>query len=108
MQAAAQTLETRGRVPGAPAPALFPPAPPPRRAGTGHVRSHHGEIVQGMFYSADGTLEHGLVTLPCPLFRTTARFRPLRAGPLTVEPADRARAKVAARLTLDALGRTGW
>ncbi|HEU4559958.1 MAG TPA: hypothetical protein VFS20_19065, partial [Longimicrobium sp.] len=70
--------------------------------------AHHGEIVQGMFYSSDGTVEHGLVTLPCTLFRTSVRFRPLRSGPLTVEPGDRLRARAAARLTLDALGRTGW
>jgi uncharacterized protein involved in propanediol utilization len=95
----------RGRT--APPPALFPSAPPVR-AGSAEIRAHHGEIVQGVFHSADGTLEHGLVTLPCPLFSTRARFRPLPTGPLTVEPGDRSRAKVAARMTLDALGRTGW
>jgi uncharacterized protein involved in propanediol utilization len=92
----------------APAAALFPPADEPCRAGHGTVQAHHGEIVQGIFYSADGALEHGLVTLPCSLFATRARFRPLRSGPLTVEPGDRSRARTAARLTLDALGRTGW
>ncbi|HEU4881004.1 MAG TPA: hypothetical protein VFT45_02130 [Longimicrobium sp.] len=91
-----------------PAVALFPPADAPFRTGVGAVQAHHGEIVQGLFYSADGALEHGLVTLPCGLFGTRARFRPLRSGPLTVEPADRGRARTAARLTLDALGRTGW
>ncbi|HVG45015.1 MAG TPA: hypothetical protein VM890_09800 [Longimicrobium sp.] len=80
---------------------------PPPRAGTGEVHAHHGEVVQGVFYS-DGVLEHGLVTLPCSLYRTRARFRPVRSGPLTVEPGDRCRARAAARLTLDALGRTGW
>lgn len=93
---------------GTPAPALFPPPVPPHRVGRGRVHAHHGEIVQGVFYSSDGKVEHGLVTLPCHLFRTQARFRPLRSGPLTVEPADRSRARTAARLTLDALGRTGW
>ncbi|HST62695.1 MAG TPA: hypothetical protein VLK84_28575, partial [Longimicrobium sp.] len=78
------------------------------RAGTAETHAHHGEVVQGIFYSADGTPEHALVTLPCSLFRTRARFRPLRAGPLTVEPGDRTRARNAARLTLDALGYTGW
>ncbi|HYH80459.1 MAG TPA: hypothetical protein VEX86_11705 [Longimicrobium sp.] len=78
------------------------------RVGRGEIHAHHGEIVQGMFYSSDGTVEHGLVTLPCTLFRTGVRFRPLRSGPLTVEPGDRSRAKAAARLTLAALGRTGW
>ena len=90
------------------APAPCPPPGDACRVGRGEVHSHHGEIVQGLFYSADGELEHGLVTLPCPLFRTRARFRPLRSGPLAVEPGDRSRARTAARLTLDALGRTGW
>jgi uncharacterized protein involved in propanediol utilization len=96
----------RGRA--APARTLFPPPAESFRAGRGEVHAHHGEIVQGVFYSCDGTLEHGLVTLPCDLFSARARFRPLRGGPLTVEPGDRSRAKLAARLTLDALGRTGW
>jgi uncharacterized protein involved in propanediol utilization len=48
------------------------------------------------------------VTLPCTLYRTRVRFRPVPSGPLTVEPADRLRSRNAARLTLDALGRTGW
>jgi uncharacterized protein involved in propanediol utilization len=112
MQPAAQLFDPHaacaGRRPGAPAPALFPPPAGSCRAGHGEVRAHHGEVVQGLFYAADGQLEHGLVTLPCPLFATRARFRPLRSGPLAVEPGDRARARAAARLTLDALGRTGW
>jgi len=86
---------------------IFPPPGEGARPGTGEVHAHHGEIVQGVFY-ADGVLEHGLVTLPCSLYRTRARFRPVRSGPLTVEPGDRRRARAAARLTLDALGRTGW
>lgn len=96
------------RTRSAPAPALFPPPGQPCRAGYAETHAHHGEVVQGVFYSADGAPEHGLVTLPCSLFRTRARFRPMRAGPLTVEPGDRTRAGTAARLTLDALGRTGW
>lgn len=110
MQPAVQSLDPRGaaeRGRAAPAPALFPPGEA-CRAGHGEVYAHHGEVVQGLFYSAEGQLEHGLVTLPCRLFRTGARFRPLRSGPLTVEPGDRSRARTAARLTLDALGRTGW
>ena len=89
-------------------PALRPLVPHGFRAGCAEVRAHHGEVVQGLFYSSDGTLEHGLVTLPCPLFATRDRFRPLRSGPLTVEPGDRSRARAAARFTLEALGRSGW
>lgn len=92
----------------APSPALYPHPAEPCRTGYGAVHAHHGEVVQGMFYAPEGTVEHGLVTLPCALFGTRARFRPLRSGPLTVEPGDRGRARLAARLTLDALGRTGW
>lgn len=83
-------------------------AAPSCRPGFAETHAHHGEVVQGIFYSADGAPEHGLVTLPCSLFRTRARFRPLRSGPLMVEPGDRTRARTAARLTLDALGYTGW
>jgi uncharacterized protein involved in propanediol utilization len=111
MQAAAHSLDGRPDAPqparAASAPALFPSVPP-CRIGTARVHAHHGEVVQGLFYSSDGTLEHGLVTLPCALYGTRARFRPLRSGPLTVHPGDRARSRLAARLTLDALGRTGW
>ncbi|HEV2150060.1 MAG TPA: hypothetical protein VGR37_21870 [Longimicrobiaceae bacterium] len=105
-------FDTRGEAnrcaPAAPAPALFPAAGEAFRTGHAEVYAHHGEIVQGVFYSSDGTLEHALVTLPCTLYQARARFRPLPSGPLTVEPADRSRARTAARLTLDALGRTGW
>lgn len=82
-------------------------APVPR-IGLAEIHAHHGEIVQGVFRDCDGRLEHGLVTLPCSVYGTRVYFRPLRSGPLTVEPADRRRAQTAARLTLDALGRTGW
>jgi uncharacterized protein involved in propanediol utilization len=111
MDSAAQLLEPRAGAADrmrAAAAAVFPPPGGPCRAGFAETHAHHGEVVQGIFYSADGTPEHGLVTLPCSLFRTRARFRPLRAGPLTVEPGDRTRARMAARLTLDALGYTGW
>lgn len=78
------------------------------RIGTGQAPAHHGEVMQGIFYSADGTLDHGLVTLPCPLFGAKVRFTPVRSGPVIVEPGDRSRARTAARLTLDALGRGAW
>jgi uncharacterized protein involved in propanediol utilization len=112
MQILAPAPDTRAAPPDrarpAPAAVLFPHRATPRRAGQHAIHAHHGEIVQGMFYSADGRVEHGLVTLPCPLFGTRARFRPMRSAPLTVEPGGRAKAKTAARLTMDALGRAGW
>ena len=112
MQPAATLFDPRRSAPERPraatAPALYPAAVEPCRTGHGAVHAHHGEEMQGLFYSPEGTVEHGLVTLPCALFGTRARFRPMRSAPLTVEPADRGRARLAARLTLDALGRTGW
>jgi uncharacterized protein involved in propanediol utilization len=108
MESAAQLLDAPRGPRAAPAPAIFPPPHEAWHAGYGRTHAHHGEVVQGIFYSCDGRLEHGLVTLPCTLFGTQARFRPLPHGPLTVEPRDRPRARLAARLTLDALGRTGW
>jgi uncharacterized protein involved in propanediol utilization len=86
----------------------FFPAAPAARMGHGEVHAHHGEILQGVFYSSEGVLEQGLVTLPCALYYTRARFRPMRLGPLTVQPGERSRARNAARLALDALGKTGW
>lgn len=80
----------------------------PRRIGLGRGPAHHGEVLQGVFYSVDGSVEHGLVTMPCPLFGSSARFRPLCSGPVTVQPSDRLRARMAARLTLDALGYAAW
>lgn len=76
--------------------------------GYADVCAHHGEIMQGVFYSTDGKLEHALVTLPCGLFRARARYRPVRMGPLTIEPHDRVRALRAGRLTLESLGHAGW
>ncbi len=101
-------MEPTERPRAAAAPVPFPSPAPSSRVGRGEIHAHHGEIVQGLFPSSDGRLEHGLVTLPCSLFGTRVRFRPLRSGPLTVEPGDRSRARTAARMTLDALGRTGW
>ena len=111
MQSVATLLEVRPRHAerrSVQVPHLFPAPLRTQRAGHGQVHAHHGEILQGMFYSGDGAVDHGLVTLPCGLFHARARFRPLRGGPLTVEPGDRPRARLAARLTLDALGRRGW
>jgi uncharacterized protein involved in propanediol utilization len=86
---------------------LSPSAPAPRPAN-GESVSHHGEIMQGVFAARDGTAQHALVTLPCRLFRTRARFRPAPSEPITVEPSGRLRALTAARLTLGAIARPGW
>jgi len=109
MQTAAKRVPTfTNKTDAGEAPILMASRCRSHRIGTAEIHAHHGEIVQGVFYSSDGNLEHALVTLPCSLYRARARFRPVRSGPLTLEPAGRWRAKTAARLTLDALGRTGW
>ena len=91
-----------------PSPLMTSATPRPVRVGRADVHAHHGEILQGVFSVRQGPLEHGLVTLPCRLFLTRARFRPLPSGPLTVEPHDRFRAIAAARRALDALGLATW
>ena len=35
-------------------------------------QGHHGEILQGVFYDSAGRKRRGLVTLPCPVFKTVA------------------------------------
>lgn len=106
---AADRLFANDTVARAPLVALPPRAVPEQiRTGHGQTHAHHGEVMQGVFYSRDGTLEHGLVTLPCMLVGSRAHFRPARSGPLIVEPAARPLARRAARITLDTFGRAEW
>src|SRR6476619_2778641 len=44
--------------------------------GLGSCQAHHGEIIQGMFYDNNNQKRRALVTLPCPIFGTTAKFLP--------------------------------
>jgi len=76
--------------------------------GVGTCPAHHGEIVQGMFYADDGSNVRGLVTLPCHLFSTTAKFLPTPQPDLLVFPSKRAKRKAAraAELTLTYLGKS--
>jgi uncharacterized protein involved in propanediol utilization len=73
--------------------------------GTGRCTSHHGEILQGSFSEGDERIR-GLVTLPCPLFETSAEFHPALRSPLRIEPAadDWSKSLRAARITLRGLG----
>jgi uncharacterized protein involved in propanediol utilization len=75
------------------------------------VAGHHGEILQGVFEAADGSVRRGLVTLRCPLFTSRASFaagsdgRPAANGPrVTVRPATKRKARRAAELALAYLG----
>ncbi|GAA4614475.1 hypothetical protein GCM10023108_19360 [Saccharopolyspora hordei] len=75
--------------------------------GIGRAPGHHGELLQGVFWDTLGEPRRGLVTLPISGSGTCAEFRPdLGTAPdaLTVVPADRAKARRAAVLTLDLLG----
>jgi uncharacterized protein involved in propanediol utilization len=69
------------------------------RIGTASAPIHHGEIVQGCF-RVDGRIRRGLVTLPCPLYRSQAKFVPDSNGPVRVRPRWRVKARRAAELTL--------
>lgn len=69
------------------------------RIGTASAPVHHGEIVQGSF-RVDGRIRRGLVTLPCPLYRSQATFIPESGGEVRVLPAWREKARQAAELAI--------
>ena len=69
------------------------------RIGTASAPIHHGEIMQGSF-RVGGRIRRGLVTLPCPLYRSRATFLPIPDGPVEVRPAWRDKARRAAELAL--------
>jgi uncharacterized protein involved in propanediol utilization len=76
-----------------------------RRTGFGIAPCHHGEWLQGEFQ--DGPLSvQGLVTVPCPLFRSRATFalNP-HAATVRVHPKTHVKASKAAQLTLQWFGR---
>jgi uncharacterized protein involved in propanediol utilization len=76
-----------------------------RWTGFGVAPCHHGEWLQGEFQ--DGPLSvPGLVTVPCPLFRSRATFalNPHSAG-VRVRPKTHVKALKAAQLTFQWLGR---
>lgn len=65
---------------------------------------HHGEFMQGCFLDDESRSLPALVTVPCPLYRSRARFVPLPNRPFTVYPADRVKARRAVELFLEATG----
>jgi uncharacterized protein involved in propanediol utilization len=109
------TLEKGGRTAIRHQPALQPPGLPANhvRVGFGTGPGHHGEIVQGMFEIASGRPAHGLVTLPCPLFRSRVRFTPNGGHAITAfgltraEGSPYAKAIAAAELTCRSIGIAG-
>lgn len=70
------------------------------RIGTASAPIHHGEIIQGSF-RVGNRIRRGLVTLPCPLYRSHATFLPMPGGPVQVRPTWREKARRAAELALD-------
>lgn len=89
---------------------LAPPAPRALtvcRTGFGHAPAHHGEILQGVFEDAGGTLRRGLVTMPMPGHGSHARFTPHDRPGITVEPAGMTKSVRAAELALHHVFPTG-
>jgi uncharacterized protein involved in propanediol utilization len=71
--------------------------------GVGSCQSHHGELLQGRFSDKTGDTRPALVTLPCPLFTSTAIFRLTPAGPVEASSTHRKAAR-SAELVLSHLG----
>jgi uncharacterized protein involved in propanediol utilization len=67
--------------------------------GKAYAPIHHGEIMQGSF-RVDGRIRRGLVTLPCPLYRSQATFTPEPGRTVRVRPQWRGKARLAAELAL--------
>lgn len=72
--------------------------------GKAHAISHHGELLQGMFFGSDGELYRGLVTVPCPLFDTKATFFITKNTNVRIVPEYKAKALNAVKFTLSYLG----
>jgi uncharacterized protein involved in propanediol utilization len=81
--------------------------PGPGRTGIGTCEGHHGELLQGRFPDAGNRARQALVTLPCPLFGSTATFHAEPHGPLLASAAN-VKAAAGARLALRHLGMDGW
>jgi uncharacterized protein involved in propanediol utilization len=75
----------------------------PLRVGKACAPAHHGEVVQGAF-RVGGRVVRGLVTLPCPLYRSRARFIPDLSRQVRVWPIWRAKAQRAAELVMLEIG----
>src|SRR3546814_2591684 len=72
--------------------------------GVGRSMAHHGELLQGVFESHDGSLHRGLITLPLAAQQSTVTFWPREESGIRTRPANRRKAARAAVLTLEYLG----
>jgi uncharacterized protein involved in propanediol utilization len=77
------------------------------RTGIGSCRAHHGELFQGQVADERGRLRRCLMTLPCENFRSTVSFIPDPGCPVTVQPANKEKARRTVELVLAAVGRMG-
>ena len=76
-------------------------------SGSGCAGYHHGEILQGLWCSADAPYDEStqcLVTLPICAIASRAHFTVTDAHRIEVTPPSKTKAGRAARLTMDALG----
>lgn len=78
------------------------------RIGYGSAIGHYGEVLQGVFVGTDGHTHRGLVTLPCELFVSSAKFTPASSITTVVEPASKIKSRRAAEVTLEKFGLTDW
>lgn len=75
------------------------------KTGNGLALAHHGELLQGVFEETDGRLKRVLVSIPCGIFKSEARFIPNDSDVVEVEPAWKVKSCRAVALTLSSLGR---
>ncbi len=74
-------------------------------SSSGHAMAHHGEIFQGVVRTPAGRLRRALCSLPCSGLGSEAVFRIDASGIVTVTPPWKIKARVAARLALERIGR---
>jgi uncharacterized protein involved in propanediol utilization len=85
---------------------VFGRAAEAKRIGIGAALapSHHGEIIQGTF-AVGKRYKDGLVTMPCKLYNSYARFYPGIATFATISPTWKTKARRAATLAIEAVGK---
>ena len=77
-----------------------------RVGGYGSAIAHHGELLQGVLETSRGRLKRGLVSLPCSIFKSEARFIPDSLGVVKVDPVWKIKARKAVELTLARYGKS--
>lgn len=63
--------------------------------------AHHGEILQGIFEGNDGQYHNGLITMPCTLYRSSAKFIPSQIPQITSNIPSKWKAIRAVELVLE-------